>query len=37
LTEQRRLIDTQRAYTDVLKEYYETLVELERAVGGPIR
>jgi cobalt-zinc-cadmium efflux system outer membrane protein len=37
LTEQRRLIDTQRAYTDVLKEYYEALVELERAVGGPIR
>lgn len=37
LTEQRRLIDTQRAYTDVLKEYYEAVVELERAVGGPIR
>lgn len=36
LTEQRRVIDTQRAYTDVLKEYFESIVELERAVGAPL-
>jgi cobalt-zinc-cadmium efflux system outer membrane protein len=37
INEQRRLIDTQKAYTDVLKEYYLAQVELERAVGGAIR
>jgi len=37
INEQRRLIDTQKAYTDVLKEYYLAQVELERAIGGPIR
>ncbi len=37
INEQRRLIDTQKAYTEVLKEYYLALVELERAIGGPIR
>ncbi len=37
INEQRRLIDTQKAYTEVLKEYYLALVELERAVGAPIR
>jgi len=37
INEQRRLIDTQKAYTDVLKEYYLALVELERAVGTPIK
>ncbi|MBI3951002.1 MAG: TolC family protein [Acidobacteria bacterium] len=37
INEQRRLIDTQKAYTDVLKEYYLALVELERAVGAPIK
>jgi outer membrane protein, heavy metal efflux system len=37
LNEQRRLVDTQRAYTDVLREYYLAIVELERAVGGPLR
>ncbi|MCS6804853.1 MAG: TolC family protein [Acidobacteriota bacterium] len=37
INEQRRLIDTQKAYTEALKEYYLALVELERAVGAPIR
>lgn len=36
LNEQRRLIDTQRAYTDVLREYFVAVVELERAVGAPL-
>lgn len=36
IAEQRRLIETQRAYTDVLKEYYLARVDLERAVGEPI-
>lgn len=36
ITEQRRLIETQRAYTDVSKEYYLAQVALERAIGGPI-
>jgi cobalt-zinc-cadmium efflux system outer membrane protein len=36
LNEQRRLVDTQRAYTEVLKEYYLSVVELERAVGVPL-
>lgn len=37
VNEQRRLMDTQRAYTDVLREYYLSIVELERAIGGPVR
>jgi cobalt-zinc-cadmium efflux system outer membrane protein len=37
INEQRRLIDTQNAYTEVLKAYYLALVELERAIGGPLR
>lgn len=37
INEQRRLIDTQKAYTEVLEEYYLALVELERAVSAPIR
>ncbi len=37
VNEQRRLVDTQRAYTDVLREYYLSVVELERAIGGPVR
>lgn len=36
LNEQRRLTDTQRAYTDVLKEYFVAVIELERAVGVPL-
>ncbi|MBI4469599.1 MAG: TolC family protein [Acidobacteria bacterium] len=35
INEQRRLIDTQKAYTEVLKEQYQAQVELTRAVGGP--
>lgn len=37
LNEQRRLIDTQRAYTEVLREYYLSLVELERALAAPVQ
>lgn len=33
LNEQRRFTDTQRAWTDLLREYYLSLVELERAIG----
>ncbi len=36
INEQRRLIDTQRAYTDVLREAYLSLVDLERAVGSQL-
>lgn len=36
LNEQRRLTDTQRAYTDVLRESYLSTVDLERAIGGPL-
>lgn len=36
LTEQRRFVDTQRAYTDVLKEHFISLIELERALGTPL-
>lgn len=36
LNEQRRLVDTQRAYTDVLREYFLSVVELERSIGAPL-
>jgi cobalt-zinc-cadmium efflux system outer membrane protein len=36
ITEQRRLIDTERAYTDLLKEAFTAAVELERSVGASI-
>lgn len=36
INEQRRLVDTQRAYTELLKEARLAEVELERAVGAPI-
>jgi outer membrane protein, heavy metal efflux system len=36
INEQRRLIDTQKAYTDVLREAYLSLVDLERAVGSQL-
>lgn len=36
LNEQRRLVDTQRAYTEVLREYFLSVVELERAIGVPL-
>ena len=37
ISEQRRLTDTQRAYTDVLREFYISEVELEQALGSPLR
>jgi cobalt-zinc-cadmium efflux system outer membrane protein len=37
LNEQRRLIDTQNAYTEALKEHTLAQVEMERAIGGPLR
>lgn len=36
LNEQRRLTDTQRAYTEVLREYFVSVVELERAIGARV-
>ncbi len=36
INEQRRLIDTQRAYTDLLREGFLAAVEIERATGAPI-
>jgi outer membrane protein TolC len=36
LGEQRRFIDIETAYTDVLKEYLESLVEIDRAAGSPL-
>jgi outer membrane protein, heavy metal efflux system len=37
LSEQRRLVDAQQQYTDSLKEYYLAIIELDRAVGAPIK
>lgn len=34
LNEQRRLIETRRAYTEVLREYQLSVVELERLIGN---
>lgn len=34
--EQRRYMDSQNLYVDALKEYYLSLVELERAIGRPL-
>jgi cobalt-zinc-cadmium efflux system outer membrane protein len=36
LSEQRRLIEVETAYTDVLKEYFESLVEIEKAAASPL-
>ncbi|GIU75825.1 MAG: outer membrane protein CzcC [Bryobacteraceae bacterium] len=36
LNEQRRFTDTQRAWTDLLREYYLALVELEKATAGSL-
>jgi cobalt-zinc-cadmium efflux system outer membrane protein len=36
INEQRRLVETQRAYTEILRESYVALVELERSVGAPL-
>ncbi|MEW6732876.1 MAG: TolC family protein [Acidobacteriota bacterium] len=37
VAEQRRLIEAQQQYIDALKEYYLSIIELERAVGSRIR
>ncbi len=37
INEQRRLVDTQRAYTEIARECDLAQVELERAVGTPLR
>ncbi len=35
ITEQRRLIQVQREYTDVLKEFHLARIELDRVLGAP--
>ena len=37
LTEQRRLIDTQKAYTEAIKQEALARVALERAIGAPLQ
>jgi cobalt-zinc-cadmium efflux system outer membrane protein len=34
--EQRRFVEVETGYTDILKEYFNSLVELERAAGKPV-
>jgi cobalt-zinc-cadmium efflux system outer membrane protein len=36
INEQRRLIDTQRAHTELLRDAYAAMVELERAIGARV-
>lgn len=36
ISEQRRFIEVETGYTEVLKEYLNSLVELERAAGTPV-
>ncbi len=36
LAEQRRLIEIETGYTEVLKEYFDSLVEIERAAALPV-
>ena len=36
IAEQRRFIDIETGYTDVLKEYFESLIEIERAAASPV-
>ena len=33
IAEQRRYIDVETGYTDTLKQVYDTVVDMERAVG----
>jgi hypothetical protein len=35
IAEQRRLVDTQREYTEVLSERYRALADLQTAIGAP--
>ena len=37
INEQRRLLETQRAYTDLLRDANIAVAELERAVGAPLQ
>lgn len=37
ITEQRRLVESQQQYTDVRKDYYLSIIELEKALGLPIQ
>ena len=37
LTEQRRLVDTQKVYTDAIRQEALARVGLERAIGAPVR
>jgi outer membrane protein, heavy metal efflux system len=37
INEQRRLLETQRAYTDLLRDTNIAIAELERAVGAPVQ
>lgn len=36
LSEQRRLLDSQREYTEMLTERYRALADLQAAIGGPL-
>lgn len=36
IAEQRRFIDVETGYTDVLKGYFESLIEIERASASPV-
>jgi len=36
ISEQRRFIEVETGYTEVLKEFFNSLVELERAAGTPV-
>jgi cobalt-zinc-cadmium efflux system outer membrane protein len=37
IAEQRRFIESQNQYVEALKEYYQSQVELERAIGRSLR
>jgi len=36
LAEQRRYIDVETGYTDLLKEYLDSFVDIERATASPL-
>ena len=36
INEHRRFIDIETGYTDTLKEYFNSLIEIERAAGSPV-
>jgi outer membrane protein TolC len=35
ITEQRRFVEIENGYTDVLRQVWDAAVEVERAIGGP--